>query len=92
MHKLHKMSARGGTQSRGGRNHRAAEGQGRERRGTIKTEPKDATRTDSNKIKTNATRHGTAKWEAGEGLRGGRDQKEERVRRVRGVLSGTGKL
>lgn len=83
MHKLHKMSARGGTQSRGGRNHRAAGGRG-EQRGTIKTEPKDATRTDSNKIKTNATRHGTAKW-AAEGLRGGRDQKEGRVKRVGGV-------
>lgn len=75
-----------------GKKPQSSRGQGRERRGTIKTEPKDATRTDSNKIKTNATRHGTAKWATGEGLRGGRDQKEGRVQRVRGVLSGTGKL
>lgn len=68
------------------------QGAGESRGGTIKTEPKDATRTDSNKIKTNATRHGTAKWAAGEGLRGGRDQEEGKVKRVRDVLSGTGKL
>lgn len=61
-----------------GRGAQYSRGQGGEQKGSIKTEPKDATRTDSSKIETNATRHGTAKWEAGEGLEGEAKIRERR--------------
>lgn len=76
MHKLHRMSGRAGKRSeRKGCRQQGEEAASHRKggwraEGTIKTEPKDATRTDSNKIETNATWSATA-----EGAKSGRGNK-----------------